>query len=145
VSLCQKAFSAVSAFAGLCLGGGLWYLTGGVIGFLFVKLYPKIKEPSVEILSTFIVAYLSYVAADFCNASGVLSVVTTGMIIGWYAPTLFRPDIRMSTEAVWEMVVFLLNGIVFLMIGPLGAGCAEGSLELSRFNVGRNMPDWFAL
>jgi len=107
----SESFSAVSALLDFVWVVACGILTGGVIGFLFVKLYPKIKEPSVEILSTFIVAYLSYVAADFCNASGVLSVVTTGMIIGWYAPTLFRPDIRMSTEAVWEMVVFLLNAL----------------------------------
>lgn len=100
----------------------LWMAVAGTIiglalGFFFVMLYPRLKEPSVEILSTFILPYAAYVGAEFIHASGVLAVVAAGLVLGWYAPTLFSVQSRVSMGVVWKIVIFLLNALVFLMIG----------------------------
>jgi CPA1 family monovalent cation:H+ antiporter len=47
----------------------------------------------------------------------VLAVVMTGLTIGWYAPERFSPAFRIPANAVWRMVTFVLNGLVFLLIG----------------------------
>lgn len=100
----------------------LWMgLAGCVIGWLlaysYMRIFPLIREPSVEILSTFLLPYAAYIAAEHVQASGVLAVVTSGLTVGWYAPVKFSSTFRIPAEAVWRMVSFVLNGLVFLMIG----------------------------
>src|SRR3954452_8375788 len=97
------------AGAGVAVGLGCAYL--------LVKLYPHFKDPQVEILSTFLVGYLAYVAAESMHSSGVLAVVASGLIFGWHAPKLFSAATRLRAGAVWETAIFLLNATVFLAIG----------------------------
>ncbi len=84
---------------------------------LFIVLYPRIRELSVEILMTFVVPYVAYLSAEACQGSGVLAVVAAGLYTGWYGPTIFTSRFRIPGEAVWKMVVFVLNGLVFVLIG----------------------------
>lgn len=99
-----------------------WKVIGGVaigliIAWLFVKIYPYLREPSVEILATFLPPYAAFMVAEHYGMSGVLSVVAAGLYIGWHAPRLFVSRMRIPAEAVWKMVVFFLNGLAFLLIG----------------------------
>lgn len=100
----------------------LWMAAAGsAIGWLmaysYMRIFPRIRELSVEILSTFLLPYAAYIAAEDVHASGVLAVVVSGLTVGWYAPKRFGPNFRIPAEAVWKMVTFVLNGLVFLMIG----------------------------
>jgi monovalent cation/hydrogen antiporter len=100
----------------------LWIAGGGVaIGivcvYLLVRLYPHFKDPQVEILSTFLLGYVAYVAAESAHASGVLAVVSSGLIFGWHAPQLFSATTRLRADAVWGTTIFLMNATVFLAIG----------------------------
>ncbi len=99
-----------------------WMITGGpvigiILGYLFIRIFPLIKESSIEIICTFLVPYLGYFLAESCQTSGVFAVVTTGLTIGWYAPTVFKPAFRIPYEAVWHMAVYILNAIAFVLIG----------------------------
>lgn len=100
----------------------LWMAVSGItvgwfIGYAYMRIFPRIKEMSVEILSTFLVPYASYLLVESFHGSGVLAVVATGLTIGWYAPRDFYPAFRIPAEEVWKMVSFVLNGLVFLLIG----------------------------
>ncbi len=100
----------------------VWMVASGItcgwlIGWAFMRIFPRIKEMSVEILSTFLVPYASYLLVESLDGSGVLAVVTTGLTVGWYAPERFGPTFRIPANAVWKMVTFVLNGLVFLIIG----------------------------
>ena len=100
----------------------LWKIAGGVsvgllIGVFFVKLYPYLRDLSVEILATFLAPYAAYMICESCNMSGVLAVVASGLYIGWHAPRIFSARMRIPTEAVWRMVVYFLNALAFLIIG----------------------------
>ncbi len=100
----------------------LWKTIGGVgigliIAYIFVKLYPYLREPSVEILITFLPPYAAFMIAEHVGMSGVLAVVSAGLYVGWHAPRLFAPRMRIPTEAIWKMVVFFLNALAFLLIG----------------------------
>jgi Na+/H+ antiporter len=112
----------------------VWIAAGGIavgmlLGFLYVRIYPWLKDPEVEVLSTFILSYLSYFAAETVHASGVLAVVASGLLLGWHAPELFSATARIRAEAVWQTVIFLINVIIFILIGlqlPEVAGELQG-------------------
>ncbi len=91
--------------------------TGLAIGYVFVRMFPYLRDQSVEILATFVPPYAAYLLGESLGASGVLATVACGLLIGWHAPALFSPRMRMPTEAVWKMVVFLINAIAFMLIG----------------------------
>ena len=55
--------------------------------------------------------------ADQLTVSGVLAVVSAGLFLGWRAPEIINSRMRLQAYPVWEMIVFLLNGLVFILIG----------------------------
>ncbi|KAA0991512.1 Na+/H+ antiporter [Dyadobacter aurulentus] len=73
--------------------------------------------PSIDTALTFISPYLMYIAAEHFHYSGVLAVVSGGLFLSFRSHELFTYQSRMQTNYVWETVIFLLNGIVFIMIG----------------------------
>jgi len=74
--------------------------------------------PQIALTASLLTPYVSYLLADqFCHVSGVLSVVATGLYLGWEAPEVLNSSIRLQAQAFWEMIVYLLNGIVFVLIG----------------------------
>jgi Na+/H+ antiporter len=102
------------SFVWIVLGGSV---IGAALGFAFVKLYHLLRDPEVEVLSTFLVSYLSYFLAEQVHASGVLATVASGLVLGWYAPGLFSANSRIRSFAVWQTVVFVINSTIFLLIG----------------------------
>lgn len=100
----------------------LWMVGSGIaIGFLggtlFMRVFPYIRETSVEILASLLLPYAVYLLADLLNSSGVIAVVIAGLAISWRAPEVFTARYRIQSEAVWRMLTFLLQGILFLLIG----------------------------
>ncbi len=99
-----------------------WKTIGGIaiglaIAFIFVRLFRYLRDPSVEILTTFLPPYAAFIVAESIDMSGVLAVVSAGLYVGWHAPRIFSARMRISAEAVWKMVVFFLNALAFLLIG----------------------------
>ena len=99
-----------------------WKTIGGVsiglvIAYVFVKIYPYLRDPSIEILTTFLPPYAAFMVAESAGMSGVLAVVSAGLYVGWHAPRLFSSRTRIPAEAVWKIIVFLLNALAFLLIG----------------------------
>jgi Na+/H+ antiporter len=92
-------------------------LIGFLIGYGFVRLFPYLKDLSVGILSTFVPPYGAYLIAEAFHVSGVLAVVVAGLVVGWHAPMIFYSKFRIPVEAIWKMVVFFMNSLVFLLIG----------------------------
>lgn len=93
-------------------------IIGIVVGYLFVLAHKKIENnPIVETSLTLLSPYISYLVAEHFHMSGVLAVVSTGLVISWRAPEVFSYQTRMSTKVVWDTVIFLLHGFVFILIG----------------------------
>jgi CPA1 family monovalent cation:H+ antiporter len=100
----------------LVAGAGI--IIGIVVGYLFVLAHKKIENNAVvETSLTLLAPYVSYLAAEQFHMSGVLAVVTTGLVISWRAPEVFSYHARMRIKGVWETLVFLLHGFVFILIG----------------------------
>lgn len=100
----------------LVAGAGI--LVGVVIGYLFVFAHKKIENNTVvETSLTLLSPFVSYLAAEQLHVSGILAVVTAGLVISWRSPEVFSFQTRMRTRVVWDTVVFLLHGFVFILIG----------------------------
>ena len=96
--------------------GGI--IAGVVIGFIFIQIHKKITHNAiVETSLTLLAPYIAYLSAEKMHVSGVLSVVCAGLMLTWRAPEIFSYQTRMRTGVVWDTIIFLLNGVVFILIG----------------------------
>ena len=100
----------------------LWLVGGGVaIGLLFaiVAAWAEkwVDDGPVEIVASFLIAYGSYLAGEAAHSSGVMSTVVCGLYMSRKSSTFFSPIVRLQAQSVWEAVEFLLNGLVFMLIG----------------------------
>ena len=77
-----------------------------------------LDNPPLEITVTLVTPFAVYLLGEeVLHVSGVLATVTTGLYLTWRAPTFFSSGTRLQAEAVWAMLIFLLNGLVFILIG----------------------------
>ncbi|SFO85808.1 sodium/proton antiporter, CPA1 family [Chitinophaga sp. YR627] len=99
----------------LVCGGAL---SGALTGFIFVLMHEKIKRNSIVSTSlTLLTPFVSYLLAEMLHTSGVLAVVSTGLFISWRSPRIFSYQTRMRSKSVWDTLIFILNGFIFLLIG----------------------------
>lgn len=100
----------------LVAGGGI--AIGAVAGILFILAHKKITNNSVvETCLTLLAPFVAYLGAEHFHTSGVLAVVTTGLMIARKSPEIFSSQTRMRTAVVWDTIIFLLHGFVFILIG----------------------------
>jgi monovalent cation/hydrogen antiporter len=100
----------------LVAGGGI--IVGIIIGYAFALIHKKIRNNAVvETSLTLLAPFISYLAAGQFHLSGVLAVVCTGLVMAWKAPEVFSYQTRMRTKVVWDTLMFLLHGFVFILIG----------------------------
>ncbi|MQA75826.1 MAG: Na+/H+ antiporter [Solirubrobacterales bacterium] len=111
------SFSALEAgleFVGAAAGG---IAIGLLVGFLVGEIRRRLDDAPTEITISLLTAYAAFIPADELGLSGVLAAVTTGVYLGWRAPELVTPETRLQAFAVWEILVFLLNATLFILIG----------------------------
>lgn len=77
----------------------------------------RIEDPVVEITLSFLLPYAAYLAAEQLHLSGVLAVVAAGLYSGWRSPLDFSATTRTQAIAVWQMALFVLNGLAFILVG----------------------------
>lgn len=100
----------------LVTGGGI--ATGIVSGYLFVFAHKKIKNNAiVETSLTLLSPFAAYLLAEHFHVSGILAVVSAGLLISWRSPEIFTYQVRLRTRIVWDTLIYLLNGFIFILIG----------------------------
>ncbi|MBF6612935.1 MAG: sodium:proton antiporter [Chloroflexi bacterium] len=109
-SLGQTAIS----FPVVGLGG---VLIGLLVGVIVGWLRRLLNDPPVEIALSLLTPFGAYLPAEHLGLSGVLATVTAGLYLGWRDPYISRSAARLSGRAVWNMVDFVMNGLVFILIG----------------------------
>jgi Na+/H+ antiporter len=95
------------------LGG---VLVGWIVAVAIHWLQRRLDDPPVQITISLLTPFAAYLPAEQLGLSGVLAVVTSGLYIGWRSP-LISARTRLEAFSFWRMVVFLLNGIIFILIG----------------------------
>lgn len=90
---------------------------GLIVGFLTAWLQRRIEDAPIEITIALLTPFAAYLPAERLGLSGVLAVVTTGLYHGWRIPEISSSRTRLQAGPVWDMLEFLLNGFIFLLIG----------------------------
>jgi len=117
LSATATTFSPLSAsleFLRVSVGG---VVVGLGSGWLISELIARVDDYLIETTLTTVLAFGSYLIADRAGLSGVLAVVTAGLIIGNLGPRGMSPTTRVVLFNFWEYLAFVVNSLVFLLIG----------------------------
>jgi CPA1 family monovalent cation:H+ antiporter len=96
-------------------GGGV--LIGVALGMLVSQMIARIRDPLVETTLTTVLAFGSYLVAEYFHVSGVLAVVAAGITNGNVGPSGMSATTRLVVFNFWEYAAFIANSFVFLLIG----------------------------
>jgi CPA1 family monovalent cation:H+ antiporter len=99
----------------LLVGGGL--IVGLAAGWVIQRLQQRLTDPPIEITLSLMAPYVSYLLAEAVHVSGPLATVVCGLYLGRKRSEVFTTEARLENSAVWNTLDFILNGIVFIMIG----------------------------
>ena len=100
---------ALNVVGGIAVGLG--------VGFVVRHVRRKINDPALAITLSLMSGYFAYLPAIAIGVSGVLAAVTIGIYMGWYTPELTTWQTRLQGVAVWEITFFILNALLFALIG----------------------------
>ena len=92
-------------------------MVGLLIGAIVNWVERLLNDGPIEIALSLLTPYAAYLAADSIRASGVLAVVVCGLFLSRRSSDFFSPDVRLQSNAVWDSLTFILNGLVFIFIG----------------------------
>src|SRR5262249_36591690 len=80
-------------------------------------LHRHLDDAPIEITITLLIPYAAYLLADALQVSGVLAVLSAGLYLSHQSSRFFSSNTPLQANAVWNVLVFLLNGLLFLLIG----------------------------
>jgi CPA1 family monovalent cation:H+ antiporter len=110
-------FSVWEAGWDFVLSGVGGVAVGLAAGWAIVQIRRRIDDIPTEITISLLSGFAGYVPAEALDLSGVLAAVTTGIVLGWKAPYISTASMRLQGFAVWEILTFLLNALLFVLIG----------------------------
>ena len=100
----------------ILLIGGI--VIGLVLGYFFSLIHRIVRNNAMISTSlTLLTPFVAYLVAEHWHSSGVLSVVSAGLMISWRSSEIFSYETRIRNQAVWDTIIFLLNGFIFIIIG----------------------------
>lgn len=96
--------------AGLAIG-----LIVGYVMYLIHKTF--VCDPIIEVTLTLLTPFASYLLAEYFHFSGVIAVVTTGLYLSYRSGRIFTHESRIMAYSVWDVVLYILNSLIFILIG----------------------------
>jgi monovalent cation/hydrogen antiporter len=105
---------AAASFALLGLGG---VVVGAVVGYVIVQVIRCLADDYLIITVSVLMGWISYIAGEMLGVSGVIATVTAGLTLGWYQHEVLSATVRMRGTAFWQVIIFLLEALVFILIG----------------------------
>jgi CPA1 family monovalent cation:H+ antiporter len=90
---------------------------GVAVGYVIRQVRRRLNHSPTEIAIALLSGYFAYLPAEAAGVSAVLAAVTVGVYVGWHTPELTTPETRLQGDAVWGILVFLLNALLFGLVG----------------------------
>ena len=118
-------FSLPEALLRFLLNAAGGVAIGLAVGWVVANVRRRIENPPVENSISLFTSYFAYLPADALGVSGILAAVTVGIYMGWRAPEVASPATRLQGFPVWEILVFMLNSALFIIIGLQLPGILE--------------------
>jgi CPA1 family monovalent cation:H+ antiporter len=109
-----SAERAAGTFAAIVVGELLW---GLLVGWLLLRMRRWVDDAQIEILLSILTPFLAYWPPYFLGGSGVLATVVCGLYVSWNGPKLIRAATRLQGIFFWDVIVYLIEGILFLLTG----------------------------
>src|SRR3984893_9115364 len=122
----------------LVAAGGI--AVGLATGWLATPVQQRLDDPPVQTMFSLLTPYVAYFSGEKLHVSGVLAVVIAGIYYGWRAPRVLSGRMRLQAIPVWQMVTFILNGILFMLIGlqlpqVIHALAPGATIEVARLSL----------
>src|ERR1700761_6486123 len=117
VAITTGAFSlskASGTFAAIVVGEVLF---GVVVGWLSLRARHWARDPQVEITLSLITPYVAYWLPEHFGGSGVIATVACGLYMSWNGPLLILAATRLQGIFFWDLVIYLIEGLLFLLTG----------------------------
>lgn len=105
------------------IGQFIWVVTAGVIigagiGWIVLKIIGKLfNQPLIEITLSVVAAYLTFIIAESLHVSGVVALVALALMFSTIGRTLISPEISHFLHQFWEMMTYMANTLIFLIVG----------------------------
>ena len=122
-------FSWQAAFTDFFIAGVGAIAVGIGAGILAIAAWRLFKDTRVQTVVSVALPFVAYVPAQYSNVSGVLAVVTAGVLAGRYNPMVVTPTTRLQIAGFWQTTVFLVNTVVFILVGLTLHGVVTKTLE----------------
>jgi Na+/H+ antiporter len=97
------------------VAGGI--AVGLAVGWVVRQVRRRLDDPPIEVAIAVLSGYLAYLPSVAIGVSGVLAAVTIGIYMGWHTPELTNERTRLTGDAFWEILVFLVNALLFGLVG----------------------------
>jgi monovalent cation/hydrogen antiporter len=117
VAVVSGSFSLVGASGRFVFNVAGGIAIGLAVGYLIRQVRRRLDNPPVEITISILSGYFAYLPAQAAGVSGILAAVTVGIYMGWHTPELTSPQTRLQGFAVWEIIFFVLNALLFGLVG----------------------------
>src|SRR5882724_11951730 len=105
---------ATGTFAAIVVGEILF---GAAVGWLSLRARHRARDPQVEITLSLITPYIAYWIPEHFGGSGVIATVACGLYISWNGPLLISAATRLQGIFFWDLVIYLIEGLLFLLTG----------------------------
>lgn len=100
----------------ILMGGG--YIVGFLTGRLLAQIIKRTHENRLVTISFMLLApFVTYLVAEDLHVSGVIAVVILGLGIAQFGNKVFPDNFKQQSKAIWDIIIFLLNGLIFILIG----------------------------
>jgi Na+/H+ antiporter len=117
VAISTGAFSlpkATGTFAVIIVGEVLF---GAAVGWLSLRMRHRARDPQVEITLSLITPYVAFWVPEHLGGSGVIATVACGLYMSWNGPLLISSATRLQGIFFWDLVIYLIEGLLFLLTG----------------------------
>jgi monovalent cation/hydrogen antiporter len=105
---------ASGVFTGILIGEVVF---GAFVGWASLRLRHRARDPQVEITLSLLTPYIAYWIPEHFGGSGVIATVACGLYISWNGPLLISAATRLQGIFFWDLVIYLIEGVLFLLTG----------------------------
>jgi len=128
-------FSLAEAGGRFLLNAVVGIAIGIAVGYVIARLRKSLDDAPTEITISLVTPYFAYLPAEALGVSAVLAAVTAGIYLGWRSPELITPATRIQAFSVWEILVFVLNAVLFMLVGLQLPSVIDGINRLSTVSI----------
>jgi Na+/H+ antiporter len=111
------AFSVWETAGRLLLNAVAGIAIGLAVGWVVRQVRKRLDHSPTEITISLLTGYLAFLPAEALGVSAVLAAVSAGIYLGWYTPELTNSETRLQAAAFWTILVFVLNAVLFTLVG----------------------------